>query len=309
MRAHARSSSARPGHADPAPGRLLEPRPPRQPDQDVTAIGDDFGVPLIRGGEWLRAGDGTWSANQAKRALASGRPGRSPRQQPGRHLQLRFRPEHRLSEDALQPAHVQGGLDGARVEHPALRRRLPPAQLQGDLPKLNDIDALLELDNENLAVKIVDQGYQLVKKGTEGLANPVKRALSKVLPKGPWYWVGRANGDEVVKIYLDYSTTDPKSGVTKDSVLDFDLDSAAKNWLSTLNETSIVVDLAGMKRLFTVQGTFDSQKGKPFGINKPILEVGPDLKPVYDVLVILWQLSHLPDGGYKELWRRASKWR
>ena len=37
--------------------------------QDVTSIGDDFGVPLIRGGEWLRAADGAWSANQANELL------------------------------------------------------------------------------------------------------------------------------------------------------------------------------------------------------------------------------------------------
>lgn len=268
--------------------------------QDVTSIGNDFGVPLIRGGEWLRGADGTWSANQANELLRLADPADLLGNNPGDVFNYGFVQNTGSQKTLFGLPTFEEGLTalGSSTQHFADAYHL--LNSKGIFPNLNDIDALLDLENENLAVKIVREGFQLVKKGTEGHANPVKQALSKVLPKGPWYWVGSADGDEVVKIYLRYSTPD-----VSDSVLDFNLDSAVKNWVSTLNDTTIVVDLAGMEELFTVRGTFDSQKGTPFGINKPILEVGPDLKPVYDVLVILWQLSQLPDGGYADLLQKG----
>ena len=109
---------------------------------------------------------------------------------------------------------------------------------KGIFPDLQDIETQLDLQAENIAISIIEEGYKLVDDATANLVEPVKKALDKVLPKGPWYWVGSENGDEPVKIYLEYATPE-----VPDSVLNFDLDSEAKNWVSAMNDTSIVIDL------------------------------------------------------------------
>jgi len=269
--------------------------------EEVTPISETYGVPLIRGGEWLRGGDGTWSANQLNEDLRLADPVDLLGNNPGDLFNFAFI-QNTGSQKTLfsQPAFEQGlKVLKSATQHFADAYHL--LNSKGIFPNLNDIDALLDLDAENISVNILKEGYKLIEKGTDALANPVKKALKKVLPKGPWYWVGSANGDEPVKIYLRYSTPD-----APDSILDFDIDSEAKKWVSAMNDTSIVVDLGDMEELFIVRGSFNSEKGNPVSVDKPILEVGPDLKPIYDVLVILVELSQsLDTGSYGDLLKKG----
>ncbi len=269
--------------------------------EEVTPISETYGVPLIRGGEWLRGGDGKWSANQVNEDLRLADPVDLLGNNPGDLFNYAF-VQNTGSQKTLfsQPAFEQGiKVLKSTTQHFADAYHL--LNSKGIFPNLNDIDALLDLDAEDISVNILKEGYKLIEKGTDALANPVKKALEKVLPKGPWYWVGSAGGDEPVKIYLRYATPD-----APDSILDFDIDSEAKKWVSAMNDTSIVVDLGEMEELFIVRGSFDSKKGSPISVDKPILEVGPDLKPIYDVLVILVELSQsLDTGSYGDLLKKG----
>lgn len=269
---------------------------------EVTSIGNDFGVPLIRGGEWLRADDGSWSANQAGELLRLADPADLLDSNPGDVFNYAFLQNTGSQKTLFSLPSFEEGVKVLKTNSQHFADAYHLLNSKGTFPNLNDIDTLLDLDSKNIGVSIIKEGFQLIDKGTEK-----PQALKKDILSGRWYWVGSAGGEEVVKIYLRYSAPDPKDPNTiLDSALDFDLDSAAKNWVSTMNDTSIVIDLGDMKELFTVRGSFDSQKGAPVSINQPILEVGPDLKPIYDVLVILVELSQALDtGSYGDLLKKG----
>jgi hypothetical protein len=97
-------------------------------------------------------------------------------------------------------------------------------------------------------------------------------------------------GDGNFRIYIEYKHTDAKKGR-----LDFDIDSAAANiadtWKSRMANVALVVDLAGIDRLMTIRGHWDSRKGTEAAYPEPELIFSEKLQPVIDILQILEQLQ------------------
>ena len=72
-----------------------------------------------------------------------------------------------------------------------------------------------------------------------------------------------------------------------------------------MNDISMVVDLGPFSRLLIIRGKFDTKKGQAPSFTEPLLEFGPDLKPIVDILIILSQISIKPD--YKEILKKGLK--
>jgi hypothetical protein len=111
-----------------------------------------------------------------------------------------------------------------------------------------------------------------------------------------------------VKIYIEYET---KKGIKRDDaqdkpgMLNFDLDSQARNWLNKMNDITMVIDLAGFERLFMVKGKLDTAKGTTPSFHQPELVPGEKLKPIVDILEVLAMLAI--DNDYKELIKKGLK--
>jgi hypothetical protein len=72
-----------------------------------------------------------------------------------------------------------------------------------------------------------------------------------------------------------------------------------------MNDVAMVVDLSSFKRLVIIRGKFDTKKGQAPSFTEPIMEFGPDLKPVVDILVLLSQIAINPD--YKDILKKGLK--
>jgi hypothetical protein len=152
-----------------------------------------------------------------------------------------------------------------------------------NLPKIDKLAADFEM-------KIKEEGYKLLNK-----INPVEKLVQE-LPEGPWYIV-KTND---VKVYIEY-----KKSSGEKSKLDLDIDSTANAWLNKMNDVAMVVDLSSFKRLVIIRGKFDTKKGQAPSFTEPIMEFGPDLKPVVDILVLLSQIAINPD--YKDILKKGLK--
>ncbi len=269
---------------------------------EVISVADTNGIPLIREGAWVKGADGVWSADQTQlnKALRIADPTEL-------FVELNIKRHFgflqntgtqkvlfRLPSFHLDSPRLFSGNPGPLSSDPAafptstsfpnndLRPYIADAyhllNSKGIFPNLDDIEARLDFDDNDIAVKINEAGYKLIEKGTED----VKKILEQALPPGPWYWVGTEGGDEPVKIYLEYSTPGA------DSLLKFDLDSQINDWLSVINDTSIVVDLGPLDRAFVIKGNFNAKKGVSPSIESPVMEfVHKDLQKVKDVLQVL----------------------
>lgn len=159
---------------------------------------------------------------------------------------------------------------------------------KGIFPKLEDLPGITEIGND-FVIKIKEQGYKLLNK-----VDPSK-ALEQLIPPGPWYIIDTND----LKVYVEYKSQGNQSK------MDYDLDSEARKWLNKMNDLSMYVDLAGMPKVLAIRGKFDTEKGKPPSFVNPILEFGPQLKPVYDILVLLSELSI--DPNYADLLKKGLK--
>jgi hypothetical protein len=170
---------------------------------------------------------------------------------------------------------------------------------KGIFPLLENLPKV-EIDANGLAVLVNEAGYKLVEKANEA----VGKALQAVLPKGPVYFINYPE----VKIYVEYET---KTGIKKDdpqdkpSILNFDIDSEARNWLNKMNDITMVIDLAGFERLFMIKGKLDTAKGTTPSFGTPELVPGEKLKPIVEILEVLAMLAI--DNDYKELIKKGLK--
>jgi hypothetical protein len=164
---------------------------------------------------------------------------------------------------------------------------------KGIFPKLEDLPKLDELAGDYV-MKIKEEGFKLLNK-----IDPAKM-LEQALPPGPWYIV-KTND---VKVYVDYNSKD-ENGNKKDAKLNLDIDSTAKKWLNKMNDVSMVVDLGPFTRLLIIRGKFDTKKGDTPKFIEPVLEFGPQLKPVVDILVLLSEIAINPN--YKDILKKGLK--
>lgn len=98
-------------------------------------------------------------------------------------------------------------------------------------------------------------------------------------------------GDGNFRIYIEYAKKDKDNNVQEKGNLAFDIDSVAKSWKSKMNNIGLVIDLAGIKRLMTIRGNWDSKNGEEASYPKPDLQFSSELQPLVDLLEILQSLQ------------------
>jgi hypothetical protein len=181
----------------------------------------------------------------------------------------------------------------------------------------NQLYEVLELKAKEEAGKLLDQGYKLIKaKGNELLDKALKFDL-------PTFEYPLVNLEDVLKIYVEYKAKSNPKKAPKDYVgkFDFDVDSfagdLADTWKGRMNNLAMVVDLGPLKRLMTIKGNFNSQKGKETdfgskpdgdasGLNLPTpeIEFSDAVEAVIKILEILEALS---TGKYGDALKKGLK--
>jgi hypothetical protein len=164
---------------------------------------------------------------------------------------------------------------------------------KGIFPKLENLPKITEMASD-FYLDIKEQGYKLLNK-----VQPDK-LLEQAIPEGPWFIVDTND----VKVYIQYKSKEDNNA-DKPAKLNFNIDSMANNWVNKMNDISMFVDLGSFEKVLIIRGKFDTKKGESPKFIEPILEFGPQLKPVYDILVLLSQLSVEPD--YKDILKKGLK--
>ena len=102
-------------------------------------------------------------------------------------------------------------------------------------------------------------------------------------------------GDGNFRIYIEYKHKDDDGNLEKKGDLDFNINSlagdVAETWKSRMGNIGLVVDLAGIERLMTIRGNWDSKKGSEAAYPQPEIKFAKELQPVIDILEILQQLQ------------------
>ncbi|MCB9336750.1 MAG: hypothetical protein H6577_01345 [Lewinellaceae bacterium] len=155
---------------------------------------------------------------------------------------------------------------------------------------------VLELMKINDTVAAVKQeGYKLL-----------KQIENFDLPNTEWELINLGGG--TLRIYIEYKADkiQKQGGGTKNAkgALDFDVDSFANNladqWKSKMGNVGVVIDLGPIKRLMTIKGNWDSQKGvaAQYGgkssdpdFPSPQIEFAKELEPIIEILQILQDLQ------------------
>ena len=145
---------------------------------------------------------------------------------------------------------------------------------KGIFPKVQDTEVL------NLGAfqtEILASGYKLVNPALPGTG------FEHAMQKGPLSIIN----ESFLKIYIEYGTGagSLKYGFDSTSV------AAAKQWLSKMSEVAMVVDLGPLKRLMTITGKFDTEKGTTPAFRNPQMKFSKELQPVVDILQILASLN------------------
>ena len=160
---------------------------------------------------------------------------------------------------------------------------------------------------DNVVGGITQQGFQLLKKVT-----------AFDLPNQAWTLVEVGS---VFKIYIEYKADNVQkpNGSTKNlsGALDYDIDSFAANiedtWKSHMDNVAMVVDLGPIKRLMTIKGNWDANKGAEAAYGgsatdpdfpSPQIEFSPELQPIIQILQILQDLQ---GENYKDAFQQGLK--
>jgi hypothetical protein len=155
-----------------------------------------------------------------------------------------------------------------------------------DTSNLQDLgkDVFELMDIQDTINNVKQQGLQLLHNPEEAFDLPTEFELIDV-------------GDGNFRIYIEYAKKDKNGNVEESGSLDFDINSVAESWKSKMNNIGLVIDLAGIKRLMTIRGNWDSENGKEATYPKPDLTFAPELQPLVDLLEILQSLQ---SGNYGE---------
>jgi hypothetical protein len=157
---------------------------------------------------------------------------------------------------------------------------------KGIFPKLEGLPSVAKIGSE-FEMLIKEKGFELLNK-----IDPLKKLEQKI--EGDWYLINTP----VVKLYIEYLSKD-NNGAPLASMLNLDINSTASAWANKMNDISMNVDLGTFKKILTIRGKFQTEKGKPPSFIEPIMEFGEKLRPVYDILVLLSELSI--NSSYKDI--------
>ena len=126
------------------------------------------------------------------------------------------------------------------------------------------------MDIEDTIDNIKQQGYGLL-----------KEVATFDLPDTEFELIDAGDGN--FRIYIEYAGKDESNNDVKGD-LDFNINSLANDiadtWKSRMGNIGLVVDLAGIERLITVRGSWDSKKGSEASYPEPELEFADELEPV-----------------------------
>ncbi|MEM6344934.1 MAG: hypothetical protein AAF927_13670 [Bacteroidota bacterium] len=261
---------------------------------EVTPVADVNGIPLIRAGKLVFDTAGNVSVQGMGKNLRIANARELIKVVDPLSISFGFLQNTGTQKVLFRRPNFEQGLSQLNSELPDYADAYHLLNSKGIFPNLSDITEQLDLVGNGFDVEIIGKGYQLVSNGVASLFN-------HPITGGRWYWVGSEIGDEVVKIYVDYSLEETTQNNTRDAALDFELDSLAEKWTSDLNSTTISIDLAEISPLFVIKGNFESKDGLIPAIKSPTLEFGPTLQPIAEVLTLLIEISKLPDTNYAAL--------
>ena len=160
---------------------------------------------------------------------------------------------------------------------------------KGIFPKLEGLPSISKIGGDYV-MKIKEDGYKLLNKIDPGKV--LDQTLTQVSP----FYIIKTND---VKVYIKYESKG------NPSVFNLDIDSTAQNWLNKMNDVSMFVDLGPFVELLVIRGKFDTKKGEAPKFIEPVLEFGPDLQPVVEILLLLSQLSIHPN--YTDILKKGLK--
>ncbi len=178
-----------------------------------------------------------------------------------------------------------------------------------------DVYELLDIHANMVDGRLLDQGYELAKKG---IGNVIDKALKFDLPSSDFNLVNLP-GKLVIALRYKASSKPRKDGPRNDypGKCDFDVNSlaasAADNWKGKMNNLSVVVSVGPLKELMTVKGNFNSQKGKeldlgsnsePNNLPTPEISFSDAVEPVIRILELLASLS---TGDYAATLKKGLK--
>jgi|GEM_PF-296304 len=169
---------------------------------------------------------------------------------------------------------------------------------------------------EDGAGKLLGQGYELIAKKADAL-------FKFELPDISYPLIDITG----LKIYIEYKATHKDPDLSENTFggkFDYNIDSKAAvladTWKGRANNLAMVVDLGPLKRIMTIKGNFNSQKGQEtdFGSKSasdpgasslpvPEIEFSKDLEPVIYILEFLGRLSVDPKNAYTDLVKRGLK--
>ncbi len=137
------------------------------------------------------------------------------------------------------------------------------------------------MDVEDVVENVKQQGYKLLKEVT-----------TFDLPDTEFELIDAGDGN--FRVYIEYVSKDEGNNDVKGD-LDFSINSFANDvadtWKSRMGNIGLVVDLAGIERLITIRGSWDSKKGSEASYPQPELVFADELEPVIKILEILQQLQ------------------
>lgn len=153
--------------------------------------------------------------------------------------------------------------------------------LKGSLQDLGE-DVWELMDITGAAENAKEQGYNLL-----------KEVATFELPNQEFELIDVGDGN--FRIYIEYEQKDENGNTQTKADLDFSINSLANDvvdtWKSRMGNIGLVVDLAGIDRLMTIRGSWDSKKGSEAAYPQPELVFSKELQPVIDILEILQQLQ------------------
>lgn len=262
--------------------------------KEVTPLSGNDVIPLVRQGQriFLSIEKLTYSQDKAK-AVNVAEASELFKDLESRAKQYGFLQSTGENKVLFRNPFFENGTDILKSSVPDLADAYRLMNSKGIFPKLEELPKLSEMVS-NFEMKIKEEGYKLLNK-----VNPEKM-LEQALPKGPWYIVNTND----VKVYVKYESKG-EDGTPLPAMLNLDIDSTAQKWLNKMNDISMFVDLGSFSEILVIRGKFDTKKGEAPKFIEPILEFGPQLKPVYEILVLLSQLAVNPN--YKDILKKGLK--
>ncbi len=291
---------------------------------EVNPVPSDLSVPLIRIGKLIKqAGQLVLDKNPANELLRIANPTELLRNAVSDTINYGFLQSTDTQKALfLTPAFKQG-LDKMLSKTPPLfADAFRICGSKGIFPNIGnasgsfgDVISLVKNGNEFIQNAIQDGGVNVLEvMKINDTVDAVKQEGFKLLkqienfdlPETEWELINL--GDGTFRVYIEYKADkiQTQGGGTKNAkgALDFDVNSFANNladqWKSKMGNVGVVIDLGPIKRLMTIKGNWDSQKGvaAQYGgktsdpdFPSPQIEFAPELEPIIEILQILQDLQ------------------